>query len=191
MTAVSSYMPTDDFDQRAAPMADALRHNPKHHSPNFSCCERTRRWSLCVRCRRPSVMFTAVFVYMCVRVRHLDDVSPSMRALVSPHTTHTHTHNYALPCNSNLCGEGAPASANGGATDAVDRTNSGGDAEVGWTAEDEEKLHCLCRLPADTARFRTLMTCDLCHSWFHPACVRLKVGLGLLLFRFFGCAHPR
>ncbi|CAN0076831.1 unnamed protein product, partial [Hapterophycus canaliculatus] len=41
----------------------------------------------------------------------------------------------------------------------------------GWTKEDEVELHCLCRLPADTARFRTLMTCDLCHSWFHPACV--------------------
>lgn len=40
--------------------------------------------------------------------------------------------------------------------------------------EDEDALHCLCQLPAGTARFRTLMTCDLCHNWFHPACVRLK-----------------
>lgn len=43
--------------------------------------------------------------------------------------------------------------------------------------EDGDALHCLCRLPADTARFRTLMKCDLCHGWFHPACVRLKVEL--------------
>eukprot|EP00904_Undaria_pinnatifida_P009167 jgi/Undpi1/5380/HiC_scaffold_2.g00661.m1 len=48
------------------------------------------------------------------------------------------------------------------------------DKTNGWKPEDEDALHCLCRLPADTARFRTLMTCDLCHSWFHPACVRLK-----------------
>ncbi|CAM9170262.1 unnamed protein product, partial [Ectocarpus sp. 12 AP-2014] len=46
--------------------------------------------------------------------------------------------------------------------------------EAGWTKEDEEALHCLCRLPADAARFRTLMTCDLCSTWFHPSCVRLK-----------------
>lgn len=52
---------------------------------------------------------------------------------------------------------------------------STGDKVEGWRAEDEDALHCLCRLPADTARFRTLMTCDLCHNWFHPACVRLKV----------------
>lgn len=58
----------------------------------------------------------------------------------------------------------------------------GEEAEAGWTKEDEENLHCLCRLPADTARFRTLMKCDLCASWFHPACVRLKVG-GLVASR--------
>ena len=46
-----------------------------------------------------------------------------------------------------------------------------------WTAEDEDALHCLCQLPAGTARFRTLMTCDVCHRWFHPACVRLKVAI--------------
>ena len=50
------------------------------------------------------------------------------------------------------------------------------DKVEGWNAEDEDALHCLCRLPADTARFRTLMTCDLCHRWFHPACIRLKVS---------------
>ncbi|CAM9313150.1 unnamed protein product [Scytosiphon promiscuus] len=72
----------------------------------------------------------------------------------------------------------------GGRTSTVDNSTaegaadgSNGDSEAGagvWTKEDEVELHCLCRLPADTARFRTLMTCDLCHSWFHPACVRLK-----------------
>lgn len=105
--------------------------------------------------------------------------------------THTCIHNFALPPKSNLGGDGTPAPANDGVTAAVDNTNASGDTEeVGWTEEDEDKLHCLCRLPADTARFRTLMTCDLCHSWFHPACVRLKVGLRSAIL-FFECADPR
>lgn len=49
-----------------------------------------------------------------------------------------------------------------------------GEGEEVEEDEDEDALHCLCQLPAATARFRTLMTCDVCHNWFHPACVRLK-----------------
>ncbi|CAM9770853.1 unnamed protein product [Choristocarpus tenellus] len=45
----------------------------------------------------------------------------------------------------------------------------------GVTEEDESVLHCLCRLTAGTARFRTLMNCDVCKGWFHPPCVRQKV----------------
>ena len=91
-------------------------------------------------------------------------------------------------CTVHLSQHGSGTAGVGGGTRAATKSSlsgnengeggGGGDeeAEAGWTKEDEENLHCLCRLPADTARFRTLMTCDLCTCWFHPACVRLKVG---------------
>ncbi|CAB1102142.1 unnamed protein product [Ectocarpus sp. CCAP 1310/34] len=75
-----------------------------------------------------------------------------------------------------LGSSGAPSTADPATARKEEAEGEGiGDAEeAGWTKEDEEALHCLCRLPADAARFRTLMTCDLCSSWFHPSCVRLK-----------------
>ncbi|CAM9344738.1 unnamed protein product, partial [Ectocarpus sp. 4 AP-2014] len=75
-----------------------------------------------------------------------------------------------------LGSSGAPSTADPATAQKEEEEGEGiGDAEeAGWTKEDEEALHCLCRLPADAARFRTLMTCDLCSSWFHPSCVRLK-----------------
>ncbi|CAM9103685.1 unnamed protein product [Laminaria digitata] len=74
-------------------------------------------------------------------------------------------------CVSSADADGADACASVAGTPADPTT---GNKVDGWRPEDEDALHCLCRLPADTARFRTLMKCDLCHSWFHPACVRLK-----------------
>lgn len=97
----------------------------------------------------------------------------SLRRTIRPPCT---CEKFIRLCPRSLGSSGPPSTAEPATAQKEEEGEGIGDAEdAGWTKEDEEALHCLCRLPADAARFRTLMTCDLCSSWFHPSCVRLKV----------------